>query len=170
MIRWALALALVTGCSGEVWRADERFTAEERGDIDRAAEAWGAVGQPILVAHGHRITGQEGAGRWIHRMGLHAAVTFYDGFRKPKTVAVHSSPTLGVERIIIVPERVDYTPLWQVVAHEMGHSLGMEHVADPGALMYAKGSTESLGCITKADIEEMCRTAGCEEVPKGCDE
>lgn len=170
MIRRLLCVVALSGCAGNVWRADSRFTPEERGDIDRAAEMWRDVGQEIWIAHGCFVNGFERGGRNIVRADNRSARVFSAPLENPRTTAEYINAPLK-ELIVIVPERAISEPLWYVVAHEFGHSLGLKHVADETAIMYPSNSALGKLCITKADIEEMCRTAGCPgEVPRGCDE
>ena len=44
--------------------------------------------------------------------------------------------------------------LVRVLAHELGHALGLEHVADPQAIMYALNQSDSL-TLTADDINEL---------------
>ena len=50
----------------------------------------------------------------------------------------------------------DHNQLVRLLAHEMGHALGLEHVADPLALMYPVNKGDSLA-IGTADIAELNR-------------
>ena len=169
LLCWAL-LALVSGCTGEVWRADSRFTTEERAAIDQAAEAWEAVGHPILVAHGHHVTGLESTRRYIVKTTRRAVGGIHQPLQDSGAAGKHVVEP-GREMILLVMDQMKGgTPLWQIIAHEMGHSLDMNHVDDERAIMYHSGSRNSLRCITSVDIQEMCRAQGCESVPKGCDE
>jgi len=60
----------------------------------------------------------------------------------------------GVNREIDIYEFTNRDKLVRVLAHELGHALGLEHVSDPKAIMYSynQGTSEKL---TQADIDEL---------------
>ncbi|MDQ5955511.1 MAG: hypothetical protein QG621_514 [Patescibacteria group bacterium] len=62
-------------------------------------------------------------------------------------------------RTITIYSYANTTKLLRVLAHEMGHALGLEHVDDPGAIMYMVNSSNTLSA-TPADLRalnELCK-------------
>jgi len=63
------------------------------------------------------------------------------------------------DQTIDIYEFGDRAELVRVLAHELGHALGLEHVDDPSAIMYKLNQSKN-GALTSADLAELTRVCG----------
>lgn len=131
-------LGLLSGCVGEAWYVDSRFTPEERLQIQAAADSWEAIGgAPQDFIWRQKVTGRETGQRVIVRAREREAMSLWDGFRDEEACycGVHLR-TPGAESIILVPEWIRPEDFQMNAGHELGHALGLKHSESPDALMF----------------------------------
>lgn len=159
---------LAGGCApGGALYVDSRFTSEERLEIQGAADMWEAVGHPVDLVWDAKTTGRSTERRELVRAGHRAATGLSETFRED---GVDGLQTDG--RIVVDMDRV--TELGDtfraVVAHEMGHLIGLPHITGSDSLMGERHEPGSPMCITERDVRHMCAVLGCPgETPVGCD-
>lgn len=137
-MKWLLLILLTcTGCLGNAFYVDERFTAEECNQIRAAADSWVEVGaQPIDFIWRQHVTGTETGKRTLIRAREREAVALWGQFATGDYDGVDMQ-RWDRETIVIDVEHFPGEYLQQVVAHELGHYyLGGWHLSDDRALMY----------------------------------
>lgn len=79
-----------------------------------------------------------------------------------KGVYTHKRTDRAIERSITVFQFHDRADLRQVLAHELGHALGVPHVASPAALMHYQVTdrNEGLARLTAADRRALRQACG----------
>jgi ssRNA-specific RNase YbeY (16S rRNA maturation enzyme) len=65
----------------------------------------------------------------------------------------------GINKKIDIYEFSNREKLVRVLAHELGHALGLDHVDDPKAIMFKLNQGNSLA-LTQADITELKTKCG----------
>jgi hypothetical protein len=157
--------ALSIGCAGKAWYVDGRFTDEECDQISQGAKIWSDAGFPIDLVFGAHVTGLAVDRNEIFRTDSRGMSYLAPTIAEAREAEGETTPDL--HRIAINVETL-HEPLYQVTAHEFGHSLGLAHVADRRAIMGT--DAPMLGCLTRADIDQLCSVRDCPAQLKGCDE
>lgn len=161
-IRAALGavLLLASGCAGNVFKVDERFTPDEEQKIQAAADAWAAVGAPpVDFIWRQRVTEADTDSVIVRTTGRAAVNAGHDQFRDEHTLGLTSPLNLGGTRVYYAMDRLDDMPgtnLYALAVHEFGHVLfkgGNEvHIDRPDAIMNACPTVDD---ISPADVAEL---------------
>lgn len=141
----ACMLSLVSGCVGEAWYVDSRFTDEEQTQIRNAAEQWEALGaEPFHFVWRQKVNGLETDRKVIVRMGEREATQAWEGFRDVEWnyCGVAHVNTFSADRIILVPARMVEGKFQRYAAHELGHVLGLSHLPSDEAVMFETPQVE----------------------------
>lgn len=136
----AVLLAVVTllgsGCIGQAWYVDSRFTPAEEAQIQAAADSWMAGGgAPIDLVFGQHVTGLETNQRVIVRAHDRSAEVLWPKFSDP---AYNGFEIEGWDetKIILDVDRIDADKFQRTIAHELGHAYGLCHSVDEQTLMF----------------------------------
>ncbi len=172
----------------------ERELAEERARVEARFSSLGELQRPLELSRGHLKTMRESVNA---RVGVHA--TMRAGLLTQRSAVEAEQRRVGAEtdaynRRFEVPadstgDRVaghyvvdatagaqiavfsfrDVDDLVLVLAHEMGHALGLGHAEDPAAVMYRQ-STGAQSRVTPADrtlFDTLCSGATAPPLPRG---
>jgi hypothetical protein len=162
LVLFALVAFLLPGCMGAgPYYVDERFTADEQERIREAAAMWqdatGGSAQFDLVFD-QRVDIGEGERNAIVKVSAQAAFNRFPEMVSDTRVALfHEGSSFHPAIIVVIGERVENDMLRPTMAHEMGHSLGLRHVAEKEALMFADLHNDPNKCITEVDLREARR-------------
>lgn len=176
----ALFVFLLTGCSSvsEVFYVDSDFSADEQAQIQQAADAWeGATSGQVHfdLVFGVPVDPTYGSA-WGRRVIARVSQAEID--RNTEILGIVDG-AIGVdlrneekyELIALVPPRLYAFSLRQILMHELGHHLGMEHIQNETALMAGCPGLDKCGvfaqpaadsyvthqCIGRADVIELRR-------------
>jgi hypothetical protein len=179
-----LLVSMVSGCASTEppIYVDASFSESERAEVQAAADYWcrttdgAACPDLVFGARVHMSHGDVGGRHVLVRATEAQAAQFAaSGFSMhwggDRWIVYDELGVRNGEVLVVVPSRV--TDLRLIVAHELGHHFDMNHVAEPGALMFS----EFLGaearahldawCLSLADAAELCHSHACGE-PREC--
>lgn len=134
-----------TDCDG-AFTASEDFSDAEMQTLQEVASRWSAFsGRPVTVVRGEGETCHISAAEVVGSNDTDEVVHYAETRR--------SSGNIRIGRIARGPA------LSVAVSHEIGHVLGLGHVADTKAVMHSQAAFEPDASFTGADALE-CRRAG----------
>jgi hypothetical protein len=159
VVLFAIGGFLLQGCLGPgPYYVDERFTAEEQSHIREAAAMWldstGGSAQFDLIFN-QRVGIGESERNAIVKVDANTAFSRFPEMISDTRVALfHEGSSFHPSIIVVIGERVEDKMMRPTVAHEMGHSLGLRHVGEMDALMYADLRNDPTKCVTEDDLRE----------------
>jgi hypothetical protein len=154
-----LIALLASGCgTSEVFYVDAAFTAEEATAIEHGAQLWHDADSNISFDLAFGATVSEAGHR---RMIIRSTPEFLASRRTAEGDRIEEHSIFGTtrERLFLVPDGLSNEQLATVTAHELGHTLGLQHVpVEQGQAIMNSGSTAL--AVTAADLAEVARVAG----------
>lgn len=150
--------ALLQGCMGKAYYVDEGFSTREQQLIRDAASMWeqstaGSVHFDFVFDQ--RVDLSESDRNVIVKTSARAAFDRFPEMASAKRAALfHEGSAFQSSIMVIIAERLEEEMLRTAIAHEMGHSLGLEHVPEVQALMYENLNEDPAKCVTEADLRE----------------
>ena len=153
---------LQQGCIGsKAYYVDARFTDEEEADISAAAGMWseatgGALNFDLIF--GQRVDLVEVRRNVIVKVGARAAFNrFPEMASSTRPAFFRRGSALESSLVVVIADQVDPALLRATVAHEMGHSFGLQHVPEESALMHENLYNDVTKCVTEVDLREARR-------------
>jgi hypothetical protein len=154
--------SLLQGCIGsKAYAVDSRFTAEEEADIRAAASMWseatgGALNFDLIF--GQRVDIIETERNAIVKVGARAAFHRFPGLAsKTRAAFYHPGNSLESSLVVVITDQIEPALLRAAVAHEIGHSFGLQHVPEEHALMHGDLYNDATKCVTEVDLREARR-------------
>ena len=154
--------ALLQGCIGsKTFYVDDRFTEQEEERIKDAAAMWEAATGGALqfdVVFGKRVDVTETEHNAIVKVGARAAFNRFPRMISDTRPAFYYPGTaFESSLIVVITDRIEGDILRPTIAHEMGHSFGLQHVREEQALMHENLNDDVTKCVTDVDLREARR-------------
>jgi Matrixin len=153
---------LLQGCiRSKTYYVDNRFTAEEETEIKAAANMWDEATGGALnfdLVFGEHVDISEVKRNAIVKVGARAAFNrFPEMVSDTRPAFYHPGNTLESSLVVVIADHIDANVLRPTVAHEMGHSFGLQHVSEEQALMHENLYKDVTKCVTEVDLREAHR-------------
>jgi len=157
-----ILFGLQQGCLGSsAYYVDSRFTAEEEAEIKAAASMWSdATGEALNLdlIFGQRVDVVETKRNVIVKVGARAAFNrFPEMVSSTRPAFFHRGSAMESSLVVVIADQVEPALLRAAVAHEMGHSFGLQHVPEQSALMHENLFNDVAKCVTEVDLREARR-------------
>jgi len=154
--------SLQQGCIGsKAYHVDTRFNAEEEAEIRAAAGMWseatgGALNFDLIF--GQRVDLVEAKRNVIVKVGARAAFNrFPEMASNTRPAFFYRGSALESSLVVVIADQIDPGLLRATVAHEIGHSFGLQHVPEQSALMHENLYNDVTKCVTEVDLREARR-------------
>jgi hypothetical protein len=152
----------MAGCVGsKAYYVDRRFTAEEEVDIRAAANMWSEATGGVLnfdLIFGQRVDVIEVKRNAVVKVGARAAINRFPAMASKTPAAFyHPGNALESSLVVVIADQIEPALLRAAVAHEMGHSFGLQHVPEERALMHENLYNDVTKCVTQVDLQEARR-------------
>jgi hypothetical protein len=107
---------------------------------------------------GKRVDVTETEHNAIVKVGARAAFNRFPAMVSDSRAAFyHPGSTLESSLIVVITDRIEGEMLRPAIAHEMGHSFGLQHVPEEQALMHENLNGDATKCVTDVDLREARR-------------
>ncbi len=146
MILVLVALMGVTGCAGDVWYVDSRFSAEEEKQIQAAEVMWEEAGAPTFAFFFRQhVNGlEQGQNVIVRSRSDRESAGIVEGWSEQWSGSTTTGKFSTV--IVLMPDFIEKGTFPRLAAHELGHAhIGPGiHATSKDAVMFISPGSDSL--------------------------